>query len=42
MTAHAFGSIAAILLIRAAPIRPAPEVEWQREKQRFIKQANKA
>ncbi|HEY2951771.1 MAG TPA: hypothetical protein VGK40_04260, partial [Verrucomicrobiae bacterium] len=29
-------SIAAILLLRAAPIRPAPEVEWQREKQVFV------
>src|SRR5262249_32958645 len=36
MMAHAFGSLAAILLLLAAPIRPAPEVEWQREKQVFV------
>jgi hypothetical protein len=36
MTAHGFGSIAAGLLLRAAPIRAAPEVEWQREKQVFV------
>ena len=36
MTAHGFGSIAAILLLRAAPIRAAPEVEWQRDKQVFV------
>ncbi len=36
MTAHGLGALAAVLLLRAAPIRSAPEVEWQRGKQVYV------
>lgn len=36
MAAHGLGSLAAILLLSFAPVRPAPEKSWQREKQIFV------
>src|SRR5436190_12538838 len=36
MTVHGAGLLASILLLRAAPIRKAPEKHWQAEKQIFV------
>jgi len=36
MTVHAAGLVASLLLLRAAPIRNAPEKPWQAEKQVFV------